>query len=340
MRAGCVVRGARADRALLCLRCCQGGDPHGLAAMQMQMPTAQHHHQAGGGQAAGSGSGPLGSPTLSSAVMMNPAAAAAAAQLAMRQQRQAQLAPQWQVQAHQQLWHQAQPTEPPALAPPGWFSAAGGSSAGGSIPEGSVHSEFAYAPAAAPSSGGGMLPFQAAQQQLAAQQHAAARQYAAQQQQAQQQAQAQQQQQGYVTLEQQRAVRDAEAHADLLMASYSDATRRSLQNVDEEQINYELLEALLAYILRTEAARGPDALVAQARHLRHPTAPPHGATPWRHPTAPPRGATPRSYPCDTHPCDTHPRVSSTITIIHTISSTIRRYHPRRAVEWYYCSWSG
>ena len=46
-----------------------------------------------------------------------------------------------------------------------------------------------------------------------------------------------------------------------------------MQNVDEEQINYELLESLVAYILRTEIARGPDALVAQARLSRPTTRP-------------------------------------------------------------------
>ena len=56
--------------------------------------------------------------------------------------------------------------------------------------------------------------------------------------------------------------RDAEALADRELAKYSEGTRRSIGNVDETQINYELIEQLIAYILTTEADQGPHALVA------------------------------------------------------------------------------
>ena len=56
--------------------------------------------------------------------------------------------------------------------------------------------------------------------------------------------------------------RDAEALADRELANYSEATRRSVGNVDDTQINYELIEQLISYILNTEADQGPHALVA------------------------------------------------------------------------------
>ena len=59
-----------------------------------------------------------------------------------------------------------------------------------------------------------------------------------------------------------RARADAEALAEHALLQYSDGTRRSIANVDEEIINYQLIEQLVAYILNTELNHGSDALVA------------------------------------------------------------------------------
>lgn len=68
-----------------------------------------------------------------------------------------------------------------------------------------------------------------------------------------------------LTYEQLRAMKMAEVEAERLLQDYDPATKRSLSNVDESIINYELIEALLQYILLTEERLGPSALVAQAR---------------------------------------------------------------------------
>eukprot|EP00959_Pyramimonas_sp_CCMP1952_P374687 7847310-Pyramimonas_sp.AAC.1 len=44
----------------------------------------------------------------------------------------------------------------------------------------------------------------------------------------------------------------------------SAATQRSLANVDEELLNFDLIENLLSYLLRTERARGEQAIVGQS----------------------------------------------------------------------------
>jgi ATP-dependent RNA helicase DHX57 len=59
-----------------------------------------------------------------------------------------------------------------------------------------------------------------------------------------------------------RARADAIALAEQALQRYSDATRRSIGNVDDSIINYELVEQLVAYICRTEATEGQYALVA------------------------------------------------------------------------------
>ena len=49
--------------------------------------------------------------------------------------------------------------------------------------------------------------------------------------------------------------------AEQALQRYSEATKRSVGNVDESIINYELLEHLVAHICRTEAAEGPSAFL-------------------------------------------------------------------------------
>lgn len=44
-------------------------------------------------------------------------------------------------------------------------------------------------------------------------------------------------------------------------SAYSPSTLRSLELVDENQVNYDLLEALVVHIVDTESAHGPGALL-------------------------------------------------------------------------------
>ena len=60
-----------------------------------------------------------------------------------------------------------------------------------------------------------------------------------------------------------RARQDELAEASRRLSEYSDATQRSIANVDESLLNYELIEMLLGAIARAERARGEGALVAR-----------------------------------------------------------------------------
>lgn len=53
------------------------------------------------------------------------------------------------------------------------------------------------------------------------------------------------------------------ALAESVEAGCSLQTQRSLQNVDENLLNYELIENLVAYILRTERTHGVQALIGR-----------------------------------------------------------------------------
>ena len=65
-------------------------------------------------------------------------------------------------------------------------------------------------------------------------------------------------------VDRERARQDELAEASRRLCEYSDATQRSIANVDESLLNYELIEMLLGAIARAEREGGEGALVARA----------------------------------------------------------------------------